>query len=333
MNVQPVLSVRGLNTRFATGDGIVHAVDQVSFDLMAGEVLGIVGESGSGKSVTALSVMKLVVCPPGQVSAGEITLDGEDILHIDEDQARRIRGSRIAMIFQDPMKSLNPVLTIGRQLTEVIAEHLGLDSQASRQRAIERLSAVGIPRAETRLGDYPHQFSGGMRQRVMIAIALSCDPRVLIADEATTALDVTIQAQIIDVVKRLADERDTAVIWISHDLGVVAGICDRVAVMYAGRIVEMGTVRDLFHRPSHAYTLGLLASTPRLDDAEDRCLQPIDGMPPNLTEPMPLCPFLPRCVHAIDTCHEKAPKWRQIADGHETRCWADLGRYWRDGDP
>ena len=333
MNVQPVLSVRDLDTRFDTGDGVVHAVDHVSFDLMAGEVLGIVGESGSGKSVTALSVMKLVVCPPGQVSAGEITLDGEDILHIDEAQARRIRGSRIAMIFQDPLKSLNPVLTIGRQLTEVIAEHLGLDSQASRQRAIELLSAVGIPRAETRLGDYPHQFSGGMRQRVMIAIALSCDPRVLIADEATTALDVTIQAQIIDLVKRLADERDTAVIWISHDLGVVAGICDRVAVMYAGRIVEMGTVRDLFHRPSHGYTLGLLASTPRLDDAEDRRLQPIDGMPPNLTDPMPLCPFLPRCVHAIDTCHEKAPEWRQVADGHGTRCWADLGRYWRDGDP
>ena len=333
MNVQPVLSVRGLDTRFDTGDGVVHAVDHVSFDLMAGEVLGIVGESGSGKSVTALSVMKLVVCPPGQVSAGEITLDGEDILHIDEAQARRIRGSRIAMIFQDPMKSLNPVLTIGRQLTEVIAEHLGLDSQASRQRAIELLSAVGIPRAETRLGDYPHQFSGGMRQRVMIAIALSCDPRVLIADEATTALDVTIQAQIIDLVKRLADERDTAVIWISHDLGVVAGICDRVAVMDAGRIVEMGAVRDLFHRPSHGYTLGLLASTPRLDDAEDRRLQPIDGMPPNLTDPMSLCPFLPRCVHAIDTCHEKAPEWRQVADGHGTRCWADLGRYWRDGDP
>jgi oligopeptide transport system ATP-binding protein len=333
MNVQPVLSVRGLDTRFATGDGVVHAVDHVSFDLMAGEVLGIVGESGSGKSVTALSVMKLVVCPPGQVSAGEITLDGEDILHIDEAQARRIRGSRIAMIFQDPMKSLNPVLTIGPHQTEVIAEHLGLDSQASRQRAIELLSAVGIPRAETRLGDYPHQFSGGMRQRVMIAIALSCDPRVLIADEATTALDVTIQAQIIDLVKRLADERDTAVIWISHDLGVVAGICDRVAVMYAGRIVEMGTVRDLFHRPSHGYTLGLLASTPRLDDAEDRRLQPIDGMPPNLTGPMSLCPFLPRCVHAIDTCHEKPPEWRQVADGHGTRCWADLGRYWRDGDP
>ena len=332
MDTQPVLRVRGLDTRFATEDGVVHAVDGVSFDLMAGEVLGIVGESGSGKSVTALSVMKLVVCPPGQVSAAEITLDGEDILHIDEAQARRIRGSRLAMIFQDPMKSLNPVLTIGRQLTEVIAEHLGLDSRASRQRAVELLSAVGIPMAESRFGDYPHQFSGGMRQRVMIAIALSCDPRVLIADEATTALDVTIQAQIIDLVKNLTDKRGTSVIWISHDLGVVAGICDRVAVMYAGRIVETGTVGDLFHRPSHGYTLGLLASTPRLDDAEDRRLQPIDGMPPNLIDPMPLCPFLPRCVHAIDTCREKAPEWRQVANGHGTRCWADLGRYWRDED-
>jgi len=272
--------------------------------------------------------MNLVVCPPGQVHAGEITLDGEDILNIDEAKARGIRGSRIAMIFQDPMKSLNPVLTIGRQLTEVISEHLGFNYQASRERAVQLLNAVGIPIAESRLGDYPHQFSGGMRQRVMIAIALSCDPRVLIADEATTALDVTIQAQIIDLVKRLTDERDTSVIWISHDLGVVAGICDKVMVMYAGRIVEMGSVRDLFHYPSHGYTMGLLASTPRLDDAEDRRLQPIDGMPPNLTDPISLCPFLPRCVHAIDACHEKKPQWRQVSEGHKTQCWVDFESYW-----
>ena len=333
MAAEPVLRVRNLNTRFVTEDGVVHAVDGVTFDLMAGEVLGVVGESGSGKSVTALSLMKLVVCPPGEVSAEEITLDGENILDIDEAQARRVRGSRIAMIFQDPMKSLNPVLTIGRQLKEVIAEHLDLDGQGVRQRAIQLLDAVGIPMAETRLDDYPHQFSGGMRQRVMIAIALSCDPRVLIADEATTALDVTIQAQIIDLVKRLTEEMDTAVIWISHDLGVVAGICDKVAVMYAGRIVETGLVRDLFHRPSHGYTLGLLASTPRLDDAEDRRLQPIDGMPPNLIDPTPLCPFLPRCAHAVAECREKAPEWRQVGEGHGTRCWADLSRFWRDSDP
>ena len=327
--VEPVLRVRNLHTRFHTEDGIVHAVGGVSFDLMPGKVLGIVGESGSGKSVTALSVMKLVVSPPGEVAADEITLDGEDILHIDEAHARRIRGSRIAMVFQDPMKSLNPVLTIGRQLTEALREHLGLPERAARERAVELLERVGIPMARDRLGDYPHQFSGGMRQRVMIAIALSCNPRVLIADEATTALDVTIQAQIIDLVKRLTEDMGTAVIWISHDLGVVAGICDTVAVMYAGRIVETGAVRDLFHRPSHGYTLGLLGSTPRLDDDEERRLQPIDGMPPNLLGASPLCAFLPRCRHAITTCREKPPRWRELADLHGARCWADLSPYWR----
>ena len=327
--VEPVLKVRNLHTRFHTEDGIVHAVGGVSFNLMPGKVLGIVGESGSGKSVTALSVMKLVATPPGEVVADEVTLDGEDILHIDEAHARRIRGSRIAMVFQDPMKSLNPVLTIGRQLTEALREHLGLSDRAARERAVELLERVGIPMARDRLGDYPHQFSGGMRQRVMIAIALSCNPRVLIADEATTALDVTIQAQIIDMVKRLTEDMGTAVIWISHDLGVVAGICDTVAVMYAGRIVETGAVRDLFHRPSHGYTLGLLGSTPRLDDDEERRLQPIDGMPPSLLGTSPLCAFLPRCSHAIGACHEKPPTWRDVADTHGTRCWADLSSYWR----
>ena len=327
--MDPVLKVRNLHTRFHTEDGIVHAVGGVSFDLMPGKVLGIVGESGSGKSVTALSVMKLVVSPPGEVVADEITLDGEDILHIDEAHARRIRGSRIAMIFQDPMKSLNPVLTIGRQLTEALREHLGLSERAARVRAVELLERVGIPMARDRLGDYPHQFSGGMRQRVMIAIALSCNPRVLIADEATTALDVTIQAQIIDLVKRLTEDLGTAVIWISHDLGVVAGICDTVAVMYAGRIVETGAVRDLFHRPSHGYTLGLLGSTPRLDDDEERRLQPIDGMPPSLLGPPSLCSFLPRCRHANATCREKPPVWRDVTEMHGARCWADLRPYWR----
>ena len=328
-SMKPVLKVRNLHTRFHTDDGIVHAVGGVSFDLMPGEVLGIVGESGSGKSVTALSVMKLVVSPPGEVAADEITLDGDDILGIDEVRARRIRGSRIAMIFQDPMKSLNPVLTIGRQLTEALREHLGLSDRAARDRAVELLERVGIPLARDRLGDYPHQFSGGMRQRVMIAIALSCNPRVLIADEATTALDVTIQAQIIDLVKRLTEDLGTAVIWISHDLGVVAGICDTVAVMYAGRIVERGAVRDLFHRPSHGYTLGLLGSTPRLDDDEERRLQPIDGMPPSLIGSSPLCSFLPRCRHAIATCRERPPVWRDVAPRHGARCWADLSSYWR----
>ena len=328
-SVAPVLSVRNLHTRFHTEDGIVHAVGGVSFDLMPGKVLGIVGESGSGKSVTALSVMKLVASPPGEVTADAITLEGEDILGIDEVRARRIRGSRIAMVFQDPMKSLNPVLTIGRQLTEALREHLGLSDRAARDRAIELLDRVGIPMARDRLGDYPHQFSGGMRQRVMIAIALSCNPSVLIADEATTALDVTIQAQIIDLVKRLTEDLGTAVIWISHDLGVVAGICDTVAVMYAGRIVESGPVRDLFHRPSHGYTLGLLGSTPRLDDDEERRLQPIDGLPPSLLDPLPLCPFLPRCRHAVGACRERPPTWRDVAGVHGARCWADLTPYWR----
>ena len=327
---EPVLRVRDLRTRFLTEEGVVRAVDGVSFDLKAGEVLGIVGESGSGKSVTALSIMKLVVCPPGSVTAEEITLDDQDILNIDEAEARHFRGSRISMIFQDPMQSLNPVLTIGRQLTEALREHLGFSGREARDRAIDLLGTVGIPLPETRLDDYPHQFSGGMRQRVMIAIALSCNPRVLIADEATTALDVTIQAQIIDLVRRLTHEMDTAVIWISHDLGVVAGLCDKVAVMYAGRIVETGSVRDLFHRPSHGYTLGLLGSTPRLDDAEDRRLQPIDGTPPNLIDPIPLCPFLPRCVHAVAACRENEPEWRQVGPGHKARCWADLHAFWRD---
>ena len=295
----PLLSVRNLQTRFATDRGTVRAVNGVSFDLEEGEVLGLVGESGSGKSVTALSIMRLVPEPPGQVTADAITLDGTDLLRLSEAEAREIRGSRMAMIFQDPMRSLNPVLTIGRQLTEVLRRHQKLGGAAARKRAIELLETVGIPMAETRLGAYPHQFSGGMRQRVMIAIALSCNPRLLIADEATTALDVTIQAQIIDLVKRLTRERGTSVIWISHDLGVVAGLCDRVNVMYAGTVVESGPIRDLFHRPSHGYTLGLMGSTPRVDGQgptkSARRLTPIEGMPPNLIDPIPLCPFLPRC--------------------------------------
>src|SRR6185369_5919327 len=234
-------------------------------DLEDGEVLGLVGESGSGKSVTALSIMRLVPEPPGQVRADQLAFDGVDLLGLSEREAREVRGARMAMVFQDPMRSLNPVLTIGRQLCEVLWRHEKLDGATARRRAIELLETVGIPLAEKRLGAYPHQFSGGMRQRVMIAIALSCNPRLLIADEATTALDVTIQAQIVDLVKRLTRERGTSVIWISHDLGVVAGLCDRVNVMYAGNVVETAPIRELFHRPSHGYTLGLMGSTPRVD--------------------------------------------------------------------
>jgi oligopeptide transport system ATP-binding protein len=320
----PLLSVRNLHTRFATDRGIVQAVNGVSFDLEEGEILGLVGESGSGKSVTALSIMRLVPEPPGKVSADALTLDGVDLLRLSEAQAREIRGARMAMVFQDPMRSLNPVLTIGRQLTEVLRRHEKLDAAAARRRAIELLEMVGIPLAEKRLGAYPHQFSGGMRQRVMIAIALSCNPRLLIADEATTALDVTIQAQIIELVKRLTRERGTSVIWISHDLGVVAGLCDRVNVMYAGNIVESAPVGELFRRPSHGYTLGLMGSTPRVDGLGVRRLTPIDGVPPNLIDPMPLCPFLPRCRVAVAACRQRAPAPRHVGPAHWASCFADL---------
>jgi oligopeptide transport system ATP-binding protein len=324
----PLLSVRNLQTRFATDRGTVRAVNGVSFDLEEGEVLGLVGESGSGKSVTALSIMRLVPEPPGRVTADTITLDGTDLLRLSEAEAREIRGSRMAMIFQDPMRSLNPVLTVGRQITEVLRRHQKLGGAAARKRAIELLETVGIPMAETRLGAYPHQFSGGMRQRVMIAIALSCNPRLLIADEATTALDVTIQAQIIDLVKRLQRERGTSVIWISHDLGVVAGLCDRVNVMYAGAVVESGPIRDLFHRPSHGYTLGLMGSTPRVDGQGPakgaRRLTPIEGMPPNLIDPITLCPFLPRCRVSVAACQARPPEPRQFGAGHWASCLADL---------
>jgi oligopeptide transport system ATP-binding protein len=319
-----LLSVRNLTTRFSTDRGTVRAVDGVSFDIEEGEVLGLVGESGSGKSVTALSIMRLVPEPPGHVHADAMTFDGLDLMRLSEAEVRAVRGARMAMVFQDPMRSLNPVLTIGRQLTEVLRRHEKLDAKAAKRRAIELLETVGIPNAEKRLGAYPHQFSGGMRQRVMIAIALSCNPRLLIADEATTALDVTIQAQIVDLVKRLTRERGTAVIWISHDLGVIAGLCDRVNVMYAGRVVESGPIRDLFRRPSHGYTLGLLGSTPRVDGSQSRRLTPIEGLPPNLIDPIPLCPFLPRCRVSVAACHDRAPERRIFGGGHWAACFADL---------
>lgn len=324
----PLLTVKNLRTQFSTDRGIVRAVDGVSFTLEDGEVMGLVGESGSGKSITALSIMRLVSEPPGQVSADEITFDGVDLLSLSRAELRAYRTRRIAMIFQDPMRSLNPVLTIGRQLSETLTQHMGMSRRQARHRAIELLEMVGIPRAEKRLDEHPHQFSGGMRQRVMIAIALSCNPRLLIADEATTALDVTIQAQILDLIRTLRSELGTAVIWISHDLGLVAGLCDKVSVMYAGRIVETGPVRDLFYRPSHGYTLGLMNCTPRVDDIGHR-LRPIDGMPPNLAEPIPLCPFLPRCEHAVSACHASKPALLPVATSHLAACHADLSHFWR----
>jgi oligopeptide transport system ATP-binding protein len=319
-----LLRVRNLRTRFATDRGDVRAVNGVSFDLEEGEILGLVGESGSGKSVTALSIMRLVPEPPGHIAADSLAFDGRELLGLSEAAMREERGASMAMVFQDPMRSLNPVLTIGRQILEVLRRHQKLDGPAAKRRAIELLETVGIPSAEKRLGAYPHQFSGGMRQRVMIAIALSCNPRLLIADEATTALDVTIQAQIIDLVKRLTRERGTSVIWISHDLGVVAGLCDRVNVMYAGNVVESGPIRDLFHRPSHGYTLGLMGSTPRVDGAGARRLTPIEGMPPDLIAPIKLCPFLPRCRVAVPACQTMPPERRDFGAGHWAACLADL---------
>jgi oligopeptide transport system ATP-binding protein len=319
-----LLRVRNLRTRFATDRGDVRAVNGVSFDLAEGEILGLVGESGSGKSVTAMSIMRLVPEPPGHVAADSLAFDGRELLQLSEAQMREERGSSMAMVFQDPMRSLNPVLTIGRQILEVLRRHQKLDGPAAKRRAIELLETVGIPSAEKRLSAYPHQFSGGMRQRVMIAIALSCNPRLLIADEATTALDVTIQAQIIDLVKRLTHERGTSVIWISHDLGVVAGLCDRVNVMYAGNVVESGPIRELFHRPGHGYTLGLMGSTPRVDGVGVRRLTPIEGVPPNLIEPIKLCPFLPRCRVSVPACQAAPPERRDLGGGHWAACLADL---------
>jgi oligopeptide/dipeptide ABC transporter ATP-binding protein len=320
-----LLRVRNLQTHFDTEQGVVRAVDGVTFDVAEGEILGLVGESGSGKSVTALSIMRLV---QGRIRADEITFDGMDLLRLDEAAVREIRGAKIGMIFQDPMRSLNPVLTIGRQLTEVLRRHQKMDGAAARRRAVELLDMVGLAMPEKRLSAYPHQLSGGMRQRVMIAIALSCHPKLLIADEATTALDVTIQAQIVELVKQLARDLGTAVIWISHDLGLVAGMCDRVNVMYAGRVVETGSVDELFYRPSHGYTLGLIGSSPRVDGEGGDRLVSIEGMPPDMIEPITLCPFLPRCRVTVADCQRTMPPSRHLGGGHYASCVADLTSHW-----
>jgi len=279
---EPLLQVKDLHTFFYTEEGVVNAVAGVSYDILPGEILGLVGESGCGKTVSALSILRLIPNPPGKIVQGEILFEGEDILKMDEDEVRHLRGNKIGMIFQEPMTSLNPVLTIGRQLTETLELHLKMDKQAATQRAIELLEMVGIPEAKQRINDYPHQFSGGMRQRVMIAMALSCNPKLLLADEPTTALDVTIQAQILELLTRLTRELGTAVIIITHNLGVVARYADRVNVMYAGKVIEMATALDLYHNPRHPYTLGLLKSVPRLDQIRKEKLDPIEGMPPDL---------------------------------------------------
>jgi oligopeptide transport system ATP-binding protein len=322
-----LLSVQGLTTEFGTQDGVVHAVNGISFELNEGETLGVVGESGCGKSVSMLSLIRLIPEPPGRVAAGLVLFEGKDLLQLDAQEIRKVRGNKIAMIFQDPMTSLNPVLTIGRQITEALELHLGMDQDQSKQRAVELLSLVHIPEAEARLNDYPHQFSGGMRQRVMIAMALSCNPQILIADEPTTALDVTIQAQIVDLIKELRREMGMAIIWITHDLGVVAGLVDRVQVMYAGYIVERAEVHEFYANPLHPYTLGLLHSLPRLDAREREKLTPIEGLPPDLIALPPGCPFYPRCSYRAERCLEENPTLRPVgAAGHEIACWVDIPR-------
>ena len=319
-----LLEVKNLKTQFFTQDGVVHAVNGISYTVDKGETVAIVGESGSGKSVGVMSLIRLIPQPPGKIVDGEVLFDGQDLIKMSEDELREIRGNRIAMIFQDPMTSLNPVLTIGRQITEALELHLHMNKEQARRRAVQLLEMVGIPGAESRLDDYPHQFSGGMRQRVMIAMGLSCDPQLLIADEPTTALDVTIQAQIVDLVRRLQEELGMAIIWITHDLGVVAGMAKRVIVMYSGFIVEESDVSAIYAQPRHPYTLGLLRSIPRLDLGRQKRLVPVEGLPPDLLEPPNHCPFAPRCQFVFDKCWQENPPLMEVGFNHRAACWADL---------
>lgn len=321
---QKILKVEDLVTRFNTPEGTVYAVNGVSFDLGEGETLGVVGESGCGKSVTMLSVMQLIPRPPGKIVNGKAYFHGDDLLQLSPDEIRSVRGSQIAMIFQDPMTSLNPVLTIGKQVSEPLMLHLGMTKKDAEERVVELLRLVGIPEAEKRLTQYPHQFSGGMRQRVMIAMALACNPQILIADEPTTALDVTIQAQIIELVKKLRDEIGMSVIWITHDLGVVAGMAQRMMVMYAGYIIEEAPVKELYSNPTHPYTLGLLGSLPRLDrGGEHTKLNVIPGLPPLLLEKPVACPFQPRCPYSFERCEENPPLM-DVGVNHRAACWWDV---------
>ena len=316
-----LLEVKNLRTSFFTADGEVKAVDDISYNVHEGEIVGIVGESGCGKSVSVMSVMRLIAWPPGKIMGGEAIFQGEDVLAKDSHEMLGIRGNNMAMIFQEPMTSLNPVLTVGRQMNEALELHKGLDRTASDAKAAELLDLVGIPDAAERLADYPHQFSGGQRQRIMIAMALSCDPALLIADEPTTALDVTIQAQILELMQKLNQELGTAVIIITHNLGVVARYADWVNVMYAGRIIESGPAHEIYANPMHPYTRGLLASVPRLDEPLKAKLVPIEGMPPDLIYPPSGCYFRPRCPVAVDKCREEYPPVEQVSPLHSKTCW------------
>ena len=317
-----LLDIRGLKTRFYTDDGVVHAVNGLSYAMKEGGTLGVVGESGCGKSVHALSLMRLIPSPPGKIEAGEVWFGGRDLLKVSEREMHHVRGAEIAMVFQDPMTSLNPVYTVGFQIMEALKLHQGMDGAQARERSGELLTLVGISDAHERLDDYPHQFSGGMRQRAMLAMALSCNPKLLIADEPTTALDVTIQAQILDLVKRLQEQLGMAVMWITHDLGVVAGLASEVNVMYAGYIVERGHVRDIYGQSRHPYTAGLLGSLPRLDDPPGTNLTSIPGLPPDLVDLPAGCPFAARCIYTTDQCLEETPPLEETdGEDHTVACW------------
>lgn len=327
---EPLLSVRDLKTHFQTDDGVVRAVDGVSFDIFPREVFAVVGESGSGKSVTALSILNLIPKPHGSIIAGEILFRGQDLLKLKDEELRRLRGNKIAMIFQDPLTALNPVFTVGHQIGEVFRVHKGTSKKQAHARAVELLELVGIPRPDQRANEFPHQFSGGMRQRAMIAMAVALDPDLLIADEPTTALDVTIQAQIMEVLLRVKDEFNSAIMLITHDLGVVAGVADRVMVMYAGRIAEMTDCNSLYYHPKHPYTWGLMTSVTRLDqDRKDRLL-PIKGTPPSLLKEFDFCPFAARCPYVQDICRSEYPVLRDCGSGdHQAACHFAQNPEWK----
>lgn len=321
MEKSPLLEIKNLETRFFTEDGVVHAVNGISYHLNQGETLAIVGESGCGKTVGVLSIVNLIPNPPGKVTSGEILFEGRDLRKLSQPELEDLRGKDIGLIFQDPNMSLTPVLTIGDQITETLIRHLRMTKAQARQRAIELLEMVNVPRAADHLDDYPHQLSAGVRQRAMIAIAISCQPKLVIADEPTTHLDLTIQAEIIDLVKRLQDELGMAVIWITHDLGVVAGLAQRVIVMYAGSIIETGSVRDIYKTPQHPYTRALLSSVPRLDQLQQERLISIDGLPPDLVVLPQGCPFAPRCQVRQERCWYENPLLQQMKPGHDVACW------------
>ena len=316
-----LLEIENLKTQFFTSAGVVRAVDGITYDVAPGETVAVVGESGCGKSVSAMSILRLIPDPPGKIVEGSILFDGKDLLALSDSDMREVRGRDIGMIFQEPMTSLNPVLTIERQLTETLEEHLDVTKAAAHDRALEMLKLVGISEPERRLKQYPHHLSGGMRQRVMIAMALACEPKLIIADEPTTALDVTIQAQILELMKELTRKLGVAMIIITHNLGVVARYADRVNVMYAGRIIESGTAEDIYHNPKHPYTLALLRSVPRMDQARGQKLQPVDGQPPDLTMLDDGCAFRPRCSYASEQCARAAPTLDVVDAGHISACW------------